>query len=83
MPTVTVDRAQFEAGYPAVDLFVDAGLCPSKSEARRLIQQGGAFVGGGDGGFTPVADAAALIPAGSGELVLRAGKKRFCRVVAG
>ncbi|HOT59204.1 MAG TPA: tyrosine--tRNA ligase, partial [Spirochaetales bacterium] len=46
MPTLTLPRQRFEAGYPVLDLFVDAGLAPSKSEARRLIQQNGAMVGG-------------------------------------
>lgn len=81
MPTAELSRSKFDAGYPVLDLFVDAGLAATKSEARRLVQQGGAFV----------ADAAwkdEKAPVGSGaldpegELVLRAGKKRFCRIVA-
>jgi tyrosyl-tRNA synthetase len=87
MPTVSLERARFAAGYVVVDLFADAGLAPSKSEARRLVQQGGAFVGepAAAGGFTAVTDPAAKIDAAAldaaGELVLRAGKKRFCRVI--
>ncbi|MFH2001047.1 MAG: S4 domain-containing protein, partial [Planctomycetota bacterium] len=34
----------FEAGISALNLFADAGLASSKSEARRLIQQGGGYV---------------------------------------
>jgi tyrosyl-tRNA synthetase len=87
MPGVSLPLAAFEAGYPAVDLFVDAGLAPTKSEARRLIQQGGAFAAGPDGEMRPIPDIAAVIGADSlddaGELVLRAGKKRYCRVKAG
>jgi tyrosyl-tRNA synthetase len=85
MPSATLERAKFEAGYNVVDLFTDAGLAPSKSEARRLVQQGGAFVSGG-GTLRALTDVAALVKAdaldGAGELILRAGKKRFCRVVA-
>ncbi|MDR1956282.1 MAG: tyrosine--tRNA ligase, partial [Treponema sp.] len=44
MPQVHLERWKFEAGYNVVDLFTDAGLAPTKSEARRLVQQGGAFV---------------------------------------
>jgi tyrosyl-tRNA synthetase len=94
MPGVVLPRSGFEAGYPVVDLFTAAGLTPSKSEARRLVQQGGAFVsaGGGEGTFGPgtlgpltaVTDPAALIGTdaldGEGNLILRAGKKRYCRV---
>ncbi|MDR1373686.1 MAG: tyrosine--tRNA ligase [Treponema sp.] len=87
MPTVNLSRSKFEAGYNAVDLFVDTGLVPSKSEARRLVQQGGAFVSGpGASGLAAVTGMAALIGAGSldggGALILRAGKKRYCRVLA-
>jgi tyrosyl-tRNA synthetase len=90
MPQVKLPRARFEAGYNVVDLFADAGLAPSKSEARRLVQQGGAFVspGGGadaDSGLEAVGGLSALIGLdrldSSGELILRAGKKRYCRVV--
>ncbi len=81
MPTAELPRARFEAGYPVLDLFVDAGLAQTKSEARRLVQQGGAFVA--DEAWkdekTPVGSGALD---SDGELVLRAGKKRFCRIVA-
>jgi len=66
-------------------LFCDAALAPSKSEARRLVQQGGAFVSVSGGELTAVGDVAALIGAdrlnAEGELILRAGKKRYCLVV--
>ena len=86
MPRVELKRSRFTAGYNVVDLFTDAGLCPSKSEGRRLVQQGGAFVAGPDGVLKAVSDAAALIQEDSldseGSLVLRGGKKRYCRIVA-
>jgi tyrosyl-tRNA synthetase len=86
MPGAVLPRSRFEAGYPVVDLFTDAGLTPSKSEARRLVQQGGAFVTTGGGGLAAVTDVSALIGAdaldGGGILILRAGKKRYCRVSA-
>jgi tyrosyl-tRNA synthetase len=85
MPTAALSPAKFDAGYNVVDLFTDAALAPTKSEARRLVQQGGAFVSLGGGDLKAVTDVAALINTGdldsSGELLLRAGKKRFCRVV--
>jgi len=85
MPHAKLSRAAFEAGYNIVDLFCDAALAPSKSEARRLVQQGGAFVSVPGGELTAVGDVAALIGAdrlnAEGELILRAGKKRYCLVV--
>ena len=44
LPTVEVPRAELERGVPAIDLLVRSDLASSKSEARRLIKQGGARV---------------------------------------
>jgi tyrosyl-tRNA synthetase len=85
MPAVELSRAKFEAGYNIVDLFTDAGLAATKSEARRLVEQGGAFVGSGGGAeLTALGDVKAAVGPehlNAGELILRAGKKRYCRVV--
>jgi tyrosyl-tRNA synthetase len=86
MPQVTLDAARFGAGYNIVELFFDAGLVPSKSDGRRLVQQGGAFVAR-DGELSAITDVAALVDAAfldaDRELLLRAGKKRYCRVITG
>jgi tyrosyl-tRNA synthetase len=105
MPQARLPRSKFEAGYNVVDLCADAALVPTKSAGRRLVQQGGAFVGrpssctdaagagvtegadaAGEGALEAVGDVAALIGAdrlnAGGELLLRAGKKRYCRVTA-
>jgi tyrosyl-tRNA synthetase len=85
MPTAHLPRSRFEAGYPAADLFTDAGLTPTKSEARRLIQQGGAFVAVRGSDPAALTDPAAPVDASAldeeGTLILRAGKKRYCRVI--
>ncbi len=82
MPTVEINCSIFEQGISIVDLFVQSGLCATKSDARRLIEQGGALVAG-----ESVTDVKAVITAAAldeaGELILRAGKKRFSRVVTG
>ena len=72
MPTVTV-----AAPTPLVDLLVTVGLAASKSEARRLIAQGGVEIGG-----ERVKDAQAVVPAQEG-LVVQVGKRRFVRVTVG
>ncbi len=72
MPTVTLS-----APTPVVDVLVSAGLAASKSEARRLVAQGGVEIGG-----ERVADAQAVVPAIDG-LVLQVGKRRFVRVKVG
>ena len=76
-----IDRTEFEAGISLVDLFVRTGLCKSKSEARRLIEQGGATVN--DEKMSDV-DATLGTEAISGDAVmLRAGKKRYFQVIVG
>jgi tyrosyl-tRNA synthetase len=84
MPQAHLDYAHFAAGYAVIDLFFDAGLVPTKSEGRRLVQQGGAFVSDRAGIIEAITDVKAVIGADrlsdDGELILRAGKKRYCRV---
>ena len=86
MPRTELSRAEFEAGYNVVDLFFDAGLAATKSESRRLVEQGGAFVAASGKEAQAINDLSALIGEesldGQGELVLRAGKKRYCLVKA-
>lgn len=85
MPQVTLAAAQFENGYNIVDLFFDAGLVPTKSEGRRLVQQGGAFVAQAGGELAAIGDVATILHDNAldhnGELLLRAGKKRYCRII--
>lgn len=81
MPTIALPRDRFEAGYPVLDLFLDAGLVSSKSDARRLVQQGGATVGSVS--WTDEKQSVSLDSLDeAGELILRAGKKRFVRVTS-
>ena len=77
MPTATLPAADLAPGMPLIDLFARSSLCASKSDARRLIQQGGARVNGTR--RTGIADTVGLDDVRAGELVLRAGKKRFFR----
>jgi tyrosyl-tRNA synthetase len=79
VPSVSLARAEIEKGIPIVDLFVRAGLCATKSDARRLVSQGGAYVSRKN-----VTDVGAILSseaAEDGVILLRAGKKRYCRVV--
>ncbi len=83
LPAVKVARADLEAATVA-ELFVLAGLADSKSDARRLIRQGGAYVDetqvAAEAENEPVSGAAWLA---SGEATLRAGKKRYKKVQVG
>ena len=77
MPTAELAAAELADGIPLVDLLARSSLCGSKSDARRLIQQGGARVA--DTRRTSVEEIIAPGDVHDGELVLRAGKKRFFR----
>ena len=69
-----------EEDVPVVDLFVLGGLAKSKSEARRLIKQGGGYLGEKRiEGVETVVPRSSL--AGEG-IILRAGKKRVVRIKA-
>jgi tyrosyl-tRNA synthetase len=73
-PTVTLDGGG--AALPVVRALVEAALCTSSSEAKRLIAGGGLLVDG-----ERVADPKAeLAP---GEHAVRAGRTRWARIVVG
>ncbi|MCW6535766.1 tyrosine--tRNA ligase [Sphingomonas lycopersici] len=63
---------------PLVDALVALGFCASKGEARRLIKQGGARVGG-----EKVADEAATVTPGAEPIRISAGRKHHGLLVAG
>ena len=44
VPSQTMPRSALAAGLSMIDAFVSAGLAKSKGEARRKIEQGGAYV---------------------------------------
>jgi tyrosyl-tRNA synthetase len=79
LPTVDVERARLSAGIAAFELFHDAGLAPSRTEARKLIKGGGGRLND-----KPIASDTEIIDAGdlddSGTLKLSAGRKRHVLV---
>lgn len=64
--------------YRAVDLLVETGLAPSKSEARRLIGQGGACLHGARG-KEQIAKPEEIIKIKDG-MVIQVGKRRFVKI---
>lgn len=80
LPTTAIERARLEAGIGVLDLFVEAGLVPSKNEARRLVQQGGASVN--DQKVENEKQVFTVAALRDGAMMLRAGKKRVARVVS-
>ena len=81
MPTVEVADADFaERDMDIMAVLVKAGLCDSRSDARRAVQQGGVTVDGEK--VTDIATSYGLSDfQGDGKVVKR-GKKKFAKVIA-
>ncbi len=78
--SATIDREQLKTGVDALSLFAMTPLCATRSEARRLIVQGGASING-----KRIEAIDKMITSDwleDGELLLKAGKKRYYRVVS-
>lgn len=85
IPTKEIVSGEFQGSLGVVDLFFMSGLSATKSEARRLVQQGGAYITGNDGKERQITDIAEIVEEkdfnDKGELILRAGKKKYLRIV--
>ena len=80
MPKTELTAEDFKDGsIDILSLLVKSGLVPTRSEARRAVQQGGVTV---DGGKVEDIHKSYTGEDLSGEgIVLRRGKKKFCKVV--
>ena len=79
IPSVSIPKEDVEKGIGVLDLYTKSGLTSSNGEARRLVMQGGAEING-----KKISDPKAIIDlsaAEDGEFLLKAGKKRFMRVI--
>ena len=76
MPTTTLCQDDFcEGKIGLLDLLVKCGLCPSKGEARRLVQQGGVSVN--DTKVTDVNAQFCCQDCGADGAIIKKGKKVF------
>jgi tyrosyl-tRNA synthetase len=81
VPSHQVSAEELERGIPVYHLFEKAHLCKTRSDARRLISQGGAYVNNERvEAFDRLIGSKDLH---NGSILLRAGKKRYLRIVAG
>jgi tyrosyl-tRNA synthetase len=81
MPSTSIEAARLAEGVSVIELLAECGVCASKGEAKRLVQQGGAYVND-----VVVTDDKARVTAADlkdGAILLRAGKKKYHRVLAG
>ena len=79
VPATEITQSRITAGILLFDLFVEVGICPSRSEARRLLQQGGLYLN-----QERIKELEATLNVEhfvEGEVLLRAGKKRYHRII--
>lgn len=82
IPTTNLSEADLEDGkIDILSLLVKSGLCPSKSEARRAVQQGGVSVN--DDKVESIDKAYSADELSGDGVVVRRGKKSYNRVVIG
>lgn len=78
LPTSDLPGSRLQPGLPAWELIFEAGLAPSKSEARRLIQQGGVYIND-----ERISEGHDLLSPGSvrdGAILIRVGKKKYHKI---
>ena len=81
MPTVTVTAEDFPDGeLDIISVLVKAGLCESRGDGRRNIQQGGVSVN--DEKVTDISTKYTLDDFKGEGLIIRRGKKKFAKVIA-
>ncbi len=80
MPSAEISKADLDAGIGLLSLFTNVKLTASNGDARRLVQGNGAAING-----NVITDVKYTVTSADldkdGDIVLRAGKKKFCRVV--
>lgn len=80
MPSMELEKSKLEEGIPVLSLYSSTSLASSNSEARRLVTGGGASINN-----QKITDTKYIVKDDlldeEGELILRAGKKRFFRII--
>jgi len=75
MPSLEIRAKEIKQGLKLVDLYAKTDLCKSKSDARRLVKQGGARVN-----EVQIKNIEAMVKMemiDEGKIILKAGKKRY------
>lgn len=80
VPTYELDSSALDGGIGVLELFTKSGLCASNGDSRRLVVQGGAEING-EKVTDPKSTITRDLLSSDGELMLKAGKKRFMRVI--
>ena len=79
VPTTEMATAEFVDGIDIITLLTTAGIVPSRSEARRLVQQGGIKVA--DKKIDNIEHKVSIADFTNNELLIQKGKKGFHNIV--
>ncbi|NUM34325.1 MAG: tyrosine--tRNA ligase [Candidatus Brocadiae bacterium] len=79
IPTVEIPLEEIQKGIWVIELIKRSGLETSNSEARRLVQKGGAYINQDKIDSIDLQVTEKYVS--NGEMILRAGKKRYVRVL--
>ena len=79
IPTIQIERETLKKSISIIDIFLYSKLCSSKSEVRRLIQQGGArLFDAVVSSIDMVIDETYLSP--TNDIIVKSGKKKIARL---
>ena len=78
VPGYVVDLKELEQGFPAYILFERSGLCKTRSDARRLIAQGGGYMNNDK--IQTYDQIIGLMDMKDDAILLRAGKKKYVKI---
>lgn len=79
MPTAAVSQDQLDSGVLLLDVLLEAGFIPSRSEGRRLIEQNGLMMGAEK--VTNLQQAITAKDFDNGEILIKKGKKSYLKVI--
>ncbi|RPI77626.1 MAG: tyrosine--tRNA ligase [Desulfobacteraceae bacterium] len=80
LPSFRMELRELAQGVPAYILFEKAGLCKTRSDARRLIAQGGGYVNGER--IEAVDRLITQSDLKNGFILMRAGRKHYLQIIA-
>lgn len=79
VPSHTINKSDLDTGISLLDLLVATNLTPTKSEARRNVQQGGISINGDK--ITDINYGVTSKDVEDNAILLKRGKKNFCKVI--
>lgn len=79
VPSSFYNKEEVVGKVLVIDLLTQTKLCNSKSDARRLVQQGGGYINGEP--INGIDQIVTIDDVTEGEILLRAGKKKYHKII--